>query len=243
MNKQQTKKLANEAKRKTAEVEAKRAKAAAKEAAQPFVESTFGALNAVRKSNSGLFVSIKEAYDALYVPEAKPDSAEMAAFNHYRIDVLTRFERSSFNKCLRICKNDLIMSNLDRLPVAWSTLSMLDRLLSAGDRSIAETFIELLDSGKITSISSAKSIFELLTPESEAKKYPTSLTVVFYSDQIALMNEADRQTFEEASAALETIGFVMKDMSKKTVEAVNEEASNDASSDATDSTDSVQEAA
>ena len=239
MNKQETKKLKNEAKRKTAELQEKRAK----EAAVPFVESTFDALTAVRKSNSSLFVSIKEAYDALYVPEAKSDSAEMAAFNHYRVDVLTRFDRSSWNKCLRICKNDLIMSNLDRLPVAWSTLSVLDRLLSTEDRSIAKTFIKLLDSGKITTSSSAKSIVDLLTPESEPKKTPTSLTVVFYSEQIALMSEEDRTIFEEASASLESIGFVMKDMSKKTVEAVKEEASNDVSSDASDSTDSVQEAA
>lgn len=239
MNKQETKKLKNEAKRKTAELQEKRAK----EAAVPFVESTFDALNAVRKSNSSLFVSIKEAYDALYVPEAKSDSAEMAAFNHYRVDVLTRFDRSSWNKCLRICKNDLITSNLDRLPVAWSTLSVLDRLLSTEDRSIAKTFIKLLDSGKITTSSSAKSIVDLLTPESESKKTPTTLTVVFYSTQIALMSEEDRTIFEEASASLESIGFVMKDMSKKTKEAANEEASNDASSDASDSTDSVQEAA
>ena len=57
------------------------------------------------------------------------------------------------------------------------------------------------------------------------------------------MSEEDRTVFEEASASLESIGFKMKDMSKKTKEAVKEEASNDASSDATDSTDSVQEAA
>ena len=239
MNKQDIKKLKNEAKRKTADLQEKRAK----EAAQPFVDSTFGALNAIRKSNSSLFVSFKEAYDALYVPEVDPDSTEMAAFNHYRVDVLTRFDRSSFNKCLRICKNDLIMSNLDRLPVAWSTLSMLDRLLSTEDRSIAKTFVKLLDSGKIKAKSSAKCIRDLLTPEKEPKKVPTSLTVVFYSDQIALMSEEDRTVFEEASASLESIGFKMKDMSKKTKEAVNDEASNDASPDATDSTDSVQEAA
>ena len=95
----------------------------------------------------------------------------------------------------------------------------------------------------INVISTAKSISSLLDPNYEPKKQSTSLTVVFYSDQIALMSEEDRTVFEEASASLESIGFKMKDMSKKTKEAVKEEASNDASSDATDSTDSVQEAA
>lgn len=239
MNKQESKKLKNEQKRKTAELQEKRAKALANEHAV----KTERAFNNLRKNNSSLFVVIREAYDAMFDKDHEASSKENAAWRHYKIDCELFCDKSSFNKIVGICKNDLIMKNLDRLPVAWSTLSKLNVLLNTDDKTVAKTFTELLDSAKITATSTANSIVELLTPETEAKKTPSSLTVVFYSDAINLMNEKDRKVFKEASAALVAIGFKMKDMCKKTVEAVKEEASNDASSDATDSTDSVQEAA
>jgi len=223
--------------------EAKAEEAAAKKLAVTHARKTERVFNAMRKNNTTLFVTIREAYEAMFNEEYAASSKENAAWRHYRIDVEMFCDKSSLNKIVSICKNDLIMKNIDRLPVAWSTLSKLNTLLTTDDKRVAKTFIASLNSAKITVSSTAKSIVDLLDPETEPKKQSTSLTVVFYSDQIDQMNEADRQVFEAASAALVEIGFVMKDMCKKTVEAVKEEASNDASSDATDSTDSVQEAA
>ena len=207
------------------------------------VRKTKRVFNNVRKSNTTLFETIREAYDDLFDSEHPVAHKQNLQWRRYRLEVEEFCDKSSLNKILSICQNDKIMKNLDRLPVAWSTLSKLNVLLNTDDKTVAKTFIELLDADKINVISTAKSIVELLTPVTEAKKQSTSLTVVFYSDQIDQMNEEDRKVFEEASAALVAIGFVMKDMCKKTVEAVKEEASNDASSDATDSTDSAQEAA
>lgn len=207
------------------------------------VRKTKRVFNNVRKSNTTLFETIREAYDDLFDSEHPVAHKQNLQWRRYRLEVEEFCDKSSLNKIVSICQNDKIMKNLDRLPVAWSTLSKLNVLLNTDDKTVAKTFIQLLDADKINVISTAKSIVELLTPETEAKKQSTSLTVVFYSDQIDQMNEEDRKVFEEASAALVAIGFVMKDMCKKTVEAVKEEASNDASSDATDSTDSAQEAA
>ena len=207
------------------------------------VRKTKRVFNNVRKSNTTLFETIREAYDDLFDSEHPVAHKQNLQWRRYRLEVEEFCDKSSLNKIVSICQNDKIMKNLDRLPVAWSTLSKLNVLLNTDDKTVAKTFIELLDADKINVISTAKSIVELLTPETDAKKQSTSLTVVFYSDQIDQMNEEDRKVFEEASAALVAIGFVMKDMCKKTVEAVKEEASNDASSDATDSTDSAQEAA
>lgn len=203
------------------------------------VRKTKRVFNNVRKSNTTLFETIREAYDDIFDPEHPVASKKNLQWRRYRLEVEEFCDKSSLNKIVSICQNDLIMKNLARLPVAWSTLSTLNTLLKTDDESVAETFVEFLDTDKINVLSTAKSVSDLLTTKT-GKKVPTSLTVVFYSEKIALMSEEDRTVFEEASASLESIGFKMKDMSKKTKEAVKEEASNDASSDATDS---VQEAA
>lgn len=204
------------------------------------VRKTKRVFNNVRKSNTTLFETIREAYDDIFDPEHPVASKKNLQWRRYRLEV-EEFccDKSSLNKIVSICQNDLIMKNLARLPVAWSTLSTLNTLLKTDDKSVAKNFVEFLDTDKINVLSTAKSVSDLLTTKT-GKKVPTSLTVVFYSEKIALMSEEDRTVFEEASASLESIGFKMKDMSKKTKEAVKEEASNDASSDATDS---VQEAA
>ena len=212
----------------------------AKKLASKHVKKTKRAFDAMRKNNTTLFFTIRDAYNALFNEEHAASSTENAAFRHYRIDVESFCDKSSFNKIISICKNDLIMKNLDRLPVAWSTLSKLNVLLKTDDKSVAKTFIKLLDKNKITVTSTATSIVELLTPKTEPKKTSSSLTVVFYSDLINEMSEEQRTVFADACAALESLGFEMKDMCKKTA---NEEASNDASSDAKVSTESVREVA
>ena len=204
------------------------------------VRNTKRVFKNVRKSNTTLFVTIREAYDDLFDSEHSVAHKKNLQWRRYRFEVEEFCDKSSLNKIVNICQNDLIMKNIDRLPPAWSTLSALNVLLKT-DKSVAKTLVELLDTDKITVTSTAKSIVALLTTKT-GKKASTSLTIVFYSNQIALMSEEDRTIFEEASASLAAIGFKMKDMCKKTKK-VKEEASNDASSDTTDSTDSVQEAA
>jgi hypothetical protein len=216
MNKQDQKKLQREERAKTAALEAQRAVESAQETAKPFADNTKKALNAVRKSNSSLFVSIKEAYDALYVPEADTDSTEMLAFNHYKLEVLALFDRSSFNKCLRICKNDLIMSNLDRLPVAWSTLSKIDSILSS-DESLHSVFIEMLDANEINVKSTENSVIKSFSvsdddeEDEDADCVESTEPVVTYDS--SKFSETELVKLREAFATLEELGFTIEDQS------------------------------
>jgi len=214
MNKQETQKLQNEQNRKTAEAQKNRAQEAAQETANPFIDNTKHAYNAVRKSNTSLFVSIKEAYEALYVPEAHPDSPEMLAFTIYKHSIISVFDRSSFNKCVRICKNDLIMSNLDRLPVAWSTLSKLDSILTS-DESLHSVFIEKLDSNEINVRSTENAVIKMFTKNDEededADCVESTEPVVTYDS--TKFTETQLVKLRKAFKTLEELGFTIEDQS------------------------------
>ena len=212
MNKQETKKLQNEQNRKTAEAQKNRARA--QETANPFIDNTKHAYNAVLKSNTSLFVSIKAAYEALYVPEAHPDSPEMLAFTIYKSSIISVFDRSSFNKCVRICKNDLIMSNLDRLPVAWSTLSKLDSILTS-DESLHSVFIEKLDSNEINVRSTENAVIKMFTKNDEededADCVESTEPVVTYDS--TKFTETQLVKLRKAFKTLEELGFTIEDQS------------------------------
>ena len=223
MNKQDQKQLQNEERRLTKQIEATRAEESAQETAKPFAHNTKQALKAVRKSNTSLFVSIQEAYKALYVPEAKPDSAELLAFNHYKTDVLAVFDRSSFNKCVRICQNDLIMSNLARLPAAWSTLSKIDSILTSDDE-LQSVFIELLDTNEINALSTESSVVQSFTAatadddevEEEEDAVEPSEPVVTYNS--SKFTESELVKLRKAFATLESLGFYIEDQSAESEE-------------------------
>jgi hypothetical protein len=227
MNKQNQKKLRNEEMRKTAEVQAERADKSAQESAKPFATSTRRAFSAVRKGNTNLFVSIKKAYDALFVPEVASNSEELLAWQHYRLEVLTFCDRSSFNKIVSICENDLIMTNLDRLPVAWSTLAKIDCLLKTDDDG--ESFIALLDSNEINVTSTASNVVALLTPETEEEEVAPSSSDPIISYDSSLYSEEQLIEIEEALKTLESYGFVIEDVAEVSDEVSDEEAN--ASSD------------
>jgi hypothetical protein len=214
MNKQETKKLQNEQNRKTAEAQKNRAQELAQETANPFIDNTKHAYNAVLKSNTSLFVSIKAAYEALYVPEAHPDSPEMLAFTIYKSSIISVFDRSSFNKCVRICKNDLIMSNLDRLPVAWSTLSKLDSILTS-DESLHSVFIEKLDSNEINVRSTENAVIKMFTKNDEededADCVESTEPVVTYDS--TKFTGTQLVKLRKAFKTLEELGFTIEDQS------------------------------
>ena len=214
MNKQEAKKLQNEQNRKTAEAQKNRAQEVAQETANPFIDNTKHAYNAVRKSNTSLFVSIKAAYEALYVPEAHPDSPEMLAFTIYKSSIISVFDRSSFNKCVRICKNDLIMSNLDRLPVAWSTLSKLDSILTS-DESLHSVFIEKLDSNEINVRSTENAVIKMFTKNDEEHEDEDSVEssepVVTYDS--SKFTKTQLAKLRKAFKTLEELGFTIEDQS------------------------------
>jgi len=219
MNKQETKKLQNEQNRKTAEAQKNRAQELAQETANPFIDNTKHAYNAVRKSNTSLFVSIKAAYEALYVPEAHPDSPEMLAFTIYKSSIISVFDRSSFNKCVRICKNDLIMSNLDRLPVAWSTLSKLDSILTS-DESLHSVFIEKLDSNEINVRSTENAVIKMFTKNDEEHEDEDSVEssepVVTYDS--SKFTKTQLAKLRKAFKTLEELGFTIEDQSSESEE-------------------------
>ena len=213
----------------TNEAEAK--EAAAKKLAVTHARKTKRAFNAMRKSNTTLFVTIREAYEAMFNTEHPASSTENAAWRHYRIDVELICDKSSFNKIVSICKNDLIMKNIDRLPPAWSTLSVLNSLLNTDDESVAETFVEFLDTGKITVTSTAKSIVDLFRSElaeTEEEADPVSQEPKITYDS-SIYTEEQLAQIDEAFSILEAIGFVVEDVAGASEEVSEEEA--DASSD------------
>jgi hypothetical protein len=224
MNKQDQKQLQNDERRLTAKLEATRAVESAQETAKPFADDTKQALKAVRKSSTTLFVSIQEAYKALYVPEAKPDSAELLAFNHYKTDVLAVFDRSSFNKCVRICQNDLIMSNLARLPSAWSTLSKIDSILTSDDE-LQSVFIEWLDTHEINVLSAESSVIKSFIAatadddevEEEEEDAVESVEPVVSFDS-SNFSDSELAKLDKALVILESLGFYVEDQSAESEE-------------------------
>ena len=226
MSKQEVKKENRDQQKKTKILEKERAQEAAEQTAKSYSSKTLRAFSAVRKSNTNLFISIREAYDALFVPGAKTDSNEMLAFNIYKLKVLTVCDRSSFNKIVSICSNDLIMNNLDRLPVAWSTLSKLDAILKTDDEATHEYFIELLDTDKINVKSTANSVVALFSDDDDDEEAAAAAEshepVVSYDSRA--FTDAQNEQIAEALEALVEVGFTIEDRAAE-VEDDNEERS------------------
>jgi hypothetical protein len=196
--------------------------------AKQYADKTKRVFSAMRKNNTTLFFSIREAYDAIFETEYKWNAKENSAWQHYRIEVLKFCDTSSFNKIVSICQNDLIMKNLARLPVAWSTLSTLNVLLKTDDESVAETFVEFLDTNKITVTSTAKSIVDLFRSESAEEPDPVSQEPKITYDS-SIYDEDQLEQIDEAFSILEALGFVIEDVAEESQEVSEEEA--DASSD------------
>lgn len=193
------------------------------------VRNTKRVFKNVRKSNTTLFVTIREAYDALFDDEYPASHKQNLQWRRYRLEVEECCDKSSLNKIVSICQNDLIMKNIDRLPIAWSTLSTLDVLLKTDDETVAETFVGFLDSAEITVSSTAKSIVALFRPEAEeaeeAEKVdpPSQEPKITYDSSI--YTDEQLEQIEEALSTLEALGFVIEDVAE-----VSEEEA-DASSD------------
>jgi hypothetical protein len=197
--------------------------------AKKYANKTKRAFSAIRKNNTTLFVSIREAYDAIFDTEHKWNTKENSAWQHYRVEVLKFCDKSSFNKIFSICQNDLIMSNLDRLPVAWSTLSTIDVLLKTDDEdeTVADLFVEYLDADKITVTSTAKSIVDLFRPETEPADPVSEEPKITYDSSV--YSDEQLEQIQEAFSILEALGFVIEDAAEVSEEVSEEEA--DASSD------------
>ena len=190
------------------------------------VRNTKRVFKNVRKSNTTLFVTIREAYDALFDDEYPASHKQNLQWRRYRLEVEEFCDKSSLNKIVSICQNDLIMKNIDRLPIAWSTLSTLDVLLKTDDETVAETFVGFLDSAEITVSSTAKSIVALFRPEAEEAEEvdpPSQEPKITYDSSIYTVEELEQ--IEEALSTLEALGFVIEDVAE-----VSEEEA-DASSD------------
>ena len=192
------------------------------------VRKTKRVFNNVRKSNTTLFETIREAYDDIFDPEHPVASKQNLQWRRYRLEVEEFCDKSSLNKIVSICQNDLIMKNIDRLPVAWSTLSTLNVLLKTDDETVAETFVEFLDTDKITVTSTAKSIVDLFRPESAEEADPVSQEPkITYNSSV--YTEDQLEQIDEAFSILEALGFVIEDIAEESQEVSEEEA--DASSD------------
>ena len=197
------------------------------------VRKTKRVFNNVRKSNTTLFETIREAYDDIFDPEHPVASKKNLQWRRYRLEVEQFCDKSSLNKIVSICQNDLIMKNLARLPVAWSTLSALNVLLKTDDKSVAKTFVEFLDTDKINVLSTAKSIVDLFRPESAETEEAEEADPVSQEAKItynsSVYTEDKLAQIEEALSILEALGFVIEDVAEESQEVSEEEA--DASSD------------
>ena len=122
----------------------------------PYVEKTNKVLKVAdkqyRASNRNVFDVVKQTYDALQ--QEKPEYLKA-----YKL--LVDMDRSTINKIIKIVSNDIIMSNLDKLPVSWGTLCLLtslkdDKLQSLIDaetitKSSTQSEIRLVKDGKTNS--------------------------------------------------------------------------------------------
>ena len=182
------------------------------------VRNTKRVFKNVRKSDTTLFVTIREAYDALFDDEYPASHKQNLQWRRYRLEVEEFCDKSSLNKIVSICQNDLIMKNIDRLPIAWSTLSTLDVLLKTDDETVAETFVGFLDSAEITVSSTAKSIVALFRQEAEEAEEaeevdpPSQEPKITYDSSIYTDEQLDQ--IEEALSTLEALGFVIEDVAE-----------------------------
>ena len=182
------------------------------------VRNTKRVFKNVRKSDTTLFVTIREAYDALFDDEYPASHKQNLQWRRYRLEVEEFCDKSSLNKIVSICQNDLIMKNIDRLPVAWSTLSTLDVLLKTDEETVAETFVGFLDSAEITVSSTAKSIVALFRQEAEEAEEaeevdpPSQEPKITYDSSIYTDEQLDQ--IEEALSTLEALGFVIEDVAE-----------------------------
>jgi hypothetical protein len=108
------------------------------------------------------------------------------------------------------------MSNLDRLPVAWSTLSKIDSILSS-DESLHSVFIEKLDADEINVKSSENSVIKSFSvsddeeEDEDADCVESTEPVVTYDS--TKFSESELVKLREAFATLEELGFTIEDQS------------------------------
>jgi hypothetical protein len=114
------------------------------------------ALSKSSQSSKILFEAFRGAYDAMY-------EAHRNDWKKFRLDL--ECDASTINKMIKIVQSDFVMTNLHRLPNAWSTLYKISKLA----RDHAEALNRALDEGELTRRSNLGVVTKLICPEIKAR--------------------------------------------------------------------------
>jgi len=173
----------------------------------PYVENTNKVLKVAdkqyRASNRNVFDVVKQTYDALQ--QEKPEYLKA-----YKL--LVDMDRSTINKIIKIVSNDIIMSNLDKLPVSWGTLCLLTSLKD-------DKLQSLIDAKTITKSSTQSEI--RLVKDGNNNSDDGYVTTTAYPNFMVIdlnvlsLNKKDRLKVEGLLSELTDYGFEIDGVAKE----------------------------
>lgn len=182
---------------------------------KPYARKTVTQFNKVRKNNTSLFDSIQIAYVDLY--ENAEDKKKLD-WREYKLAVERVCDKSTLNKIVRICRNNIVMSNLDKLPLSWATLSKVVVAIEDKDSGAERTttLLDKISEEEITASSTAKEIIDLLIPPVENQDAVSTEPVVKFDS--SNYSDEELEKLNEAIDVLESLGFTIEDKATESVE-------------------------
>ena len=182
---------------------------------KPYARKTVTQFNKVRKNNTSLFDSIQIAYVDLY--ENSEDKKKLD-WREYKLAVERVCDKSTLNKIVRICRNNIVMSNLDKLPLSWATLSKVVVAIEDKDSGAERTttLLDKISEEEITASSTAKEIIDWLIPPVENQDVVSTEPVVKFDS--SNYSDEELEKLNEAIDVLESLGFTIEDKATESVE-------------------------
>lgn len=182
---------------------------------KPYARKTVTQFNKVRKNNTSLFDSIQIAYVDLY---ENPEDKKKLDWREYKLAVERVCDKSTLNKIVRICRNNIVMSNLDKLPLSWATLSKVVVAIEDKDSGAERTttLLDKISEEEITASSTAKEIIDLLIPPVENQDAVSTEPVVKFDS--SNYSDEELEKLNEAIDVLESLGFTIEDKATESVE-------------------------
>lgn len=182
---------------------------------RPYARKTVSQFKKVRKNNASLFESIRSAHVDLY--ENSEDKKKLD-WREYKLAVERVCDKSTLNKIVRICRNNIVMSNLDKLPLSWATLSKVVVAIEDKDSGAERTttLLDKISEEEITASSTAKEIIELLIPPVENQDVVSTEPVVKFDS--SNYSDEELKKLNEAIDVLESLGFTIEDKATESVE-------------------------
>lgn len=151
------------------------------------VKTVNKAVRAYRKGSQTLFNAIFNAWQELKGPD----------FKKFKVQV--DCDDSTINKTIKIAECEWVMENLDRLPIAWSTLSVIATNYEANGRKLEQA----LEEGDLNRKSTAKQVRELLDSPKPIKS--SGSTISYRPEDFS--EEQQARLKEICKELRETFGF------------------------------------